>query len=570
MKTRKLSIRMKLIIGSIVISTIVCIIMGIALSINVNGNYKNQIVKETKDVAMVAAENVNVDLLQKIKPGMEDTKDYSTIIESLRKCLVSDTMEYIYIIYKEGDNYYFWADADEKKPASIGDDCVYSENMDVAWGGTAIANTEIYKDEWGSHLTGYAPIKDKSGKVIALIAIDCSVNDIAVYMRGLYIMIGIIIAVGIIVSGLGIGVIVGNVTKNIHVIVKKLEDIVHTDGDLTQQIEMKSGDETELIANLFNEFIVIFRNIVANMREHADSIKEASIGLAGKMEEADSNMTNVAADIQNLLALMEETSASMNEITSAVEGMSTIAGNMNQAASDGMSFSNDVKDRAGDLEQKSADQKANSMDLAERITKVLEDKIAEAKAVQKIHELSENIVDISSRSNLLALNASIEAARAGEAGRGFSVVADEISNLATNTKETAETIVEVSQTSIRSVEELANAAKELVSFLREEVFSDYDFFVESGKEYFADAEKIYTCMDTFDKLAVELKDSMQSIIETTKVVDTAVSDSNKDISSVASITDNLAASMDDINKVSKDNTNRVNDMEESVRQFKTE
>lgn len=79
-------------------------------------------------------------------------------------------------------------------------------------------------------------------------------------------------------------------------------------------------------------------------------------------------------------------------------------------------------------------------------SKVVEDVITELTAkVQKVGGFVDTILSISSQTNLLALNASIEAARAGEAGRGFSVVAEEIRQLSEDTKEASNNITSIIQ-----------------------------------------------------------------------------------------------------------------------------
>ena len=87
--------------------------------------------------------------------------------------------------------------------------------------------------------------------------------------------------------------------------------------------------------------------------------------------------------------------------------------------------------------------------------------------IDELANNNEEVVSIASQTNLLALNASIEAARAGEAGRGFSVVADEINNLASNSKNTAIRSEESQSKIIESVESIRKETKELLDIVNE-------------------------------------------------------------------------------------------------------
>ena len=570
-KTRKQSIATKLMISSILLSTIIVVIMGTAMSLTVKENYKSLVVQEAKDIATVAAEHTSIRNLNSVEAGMDTSSTYNSLKLGLRRFLASDFTEYIYVLKRDGDKFYYWVDADNEEPAMIGDECEPSDGMYAAWDNAEpAADSDFITDQWGKHISGYAPIFDDNGKVVGLLGVDCSAKVYTLYVERLINITIFAVIFAVVLSIVGFSAIGGAITRNISVIVNKLDDIVHNDGDLTQKIVMTSGDETEQIANLFNEFMDIFRNIVGNTRSQAGTIKESSVGIASKMEAADADMSIVSMDIQNLVSMMEETQASMTEITANVENVNDVAFTMSGQATEGIGFSKEVKERAEELERVSLTKKNTSEEIAGRITAILEEKIEDAKAVEQIAELSSQIVAISSQSNLLALNASIEAARAGAAGRGFAVVADEISALANNTRDAATTIGNVSKLSIESVDGLAKAATELVEYIKNEVFVDYEAFVETGKQYNDDAQRINEYMTEFEKLSGELKTATEYIRTTAQTVEAAVVDSNNDIENVANITDTLAGSIKEINVVSIDNNDRVTVLEESVQQFKVE
>ena len=569
-KTRKLPISTKIISASAIMSAAVCIFMGVLICVNVKQNFLTMTGKEARDFAVLVADDVNISNIVTFEPGMEGSAGYKITVSQLNNYMISEEMKRIYVLKPEdgGKKFTYWVDADEANPAMIGDECKYSQGMEEAFNGTPSNDDKVNKNENGAVISGYAPVSDPQGNIICVLGMDIDATQLLEDMNNLYKLAVAVVILGIIFSTIGISLIVRIITRNIRVIVKKLDDIVHTDGDLTKRIEMKSGDETEQIADLFNEFIDIFRNIVGSTRQRAGSIKVSTVGITDKVETANSEMGNVSTDVQNLLAMMEETGASMEEITVQVEGVNGIADTVADSAKGGREFSNDVKARASSLESTSLEKKESSVTIANRITAVLEEKISDAKAVEKIAELSEQIVKISSQSNLLALNASIEAARAGEAGRGFAVVASEISALANNTKEAAEMIGRVSNISIESVDGLATSARELVAYIKEDVFADYDSFVATGKQYSADAEQINEYMSEFERLALELTDKTERIMDTTKAVEKAVVESNHDIESVAAATGILTDNIRAINSVSIDNRDLVAELEESVDQFK--
>jgi len=567
-KTRKTKISTKIIVAATLVTAIISLVIGLMAFLKAKKTCVELLGNEAKDMAVIISSVIDPINLNQIEEGMENTPTYHRVSKQLRSYLVSENISFTYVLKYDGTNVTYWVECSEDDPEPIGTEFPADPAVLNAFNGEADADDAIVSDEDGSFISGYAPVYDEDGNVAAVVGVDLDAENTQKSLEALNSIIAILTVLGIVLGAILISIIVGAITKNIQVICHKIDDIVHNDGDLTKRIDMKSGDETELIANLFNEFMDIFRDIIDGTRTRASSIKVSTDGISGRVESADTDMGNVASDVQNLLAMMEETQASMSEIATSVEGVDEIADTVSVSAKEGKEFSGDVKLRASELESTSYEKKEQAVEIANRMTEILEEKIAEAKAVERIAELSSQIVSISAQSNLLALNASIEAARAGEAGRGFAVVAGEIGSLAGNTKEAAEIIGNVSRQSIESVDALADAARELVDYIKTNVFEDYESFVETGKQYNSDAERINDYMISFEKLATDLSERTEYIKETAKTVEDAVTESNRDIEHVANATDTLAGSIREINNVSIDNKNLVSELELSVEQFK--
>jgi adenylate cyclase len=143
---------------------------------------KDRMQDELKAVASVAATQINGDALAALKPGEENSSAYHALNEQLNAMRSSNPdIKYIYLMRKNGDAVEFAVDADygqSDDAATIGQ--VYDEPNDELLAGFAQPgyDNEFTTDEWGTVLSGYAPVKDSKGAVVGMLGVDMDSNKV--------------------------------------------------------------------------------------------------------------------------------------------------------------------------------------------------------------------------------------------------------------------------------------------------------------------------------------------------------------------------------------------------------
>ena len=189
---------------------------------------------------------------------------------------------------------------------------------------------------------------------------------------------------------------------------------------------------------------------------------------------------------------------------------------------------------------------------------------AKAKEVEQIAGM---ILNISSQTNLLALNASIEAARAGDAGKGFSVVASEISQLSDSSRDTATNIQTINTLVIETVHELTDHANDLVNYIQETILPDYDSFVNAGVQYNEDANHINEIVNKFHVMSDELRIKTENVQEYAESISNSVLESSEGINNAATNTENLSFEISNISNKILENKEVANSLSQEAEKF---
>ncbi|MBO6114627.1 MAG: hypothetical protein J6P57_06175 [Lachnospiraceae bacterium] len=527
MKVRRISVTMKLILGIIVFLIVSDTLLGLAVYNKSKSLLVHQIKENAKNTSACIAASIDGNELSQIgnDESYVGTEEYNNVLDSLIVFRDNSDVEYVYTIRKneEGSNV-FVVDSDPDEPGLPGEDFGdESDDVDRAFGGESVVNKEPYTDEWGTHISAYSPVYD-GDKVVGLAVVDISMEWIDSQCKDVARLI-IIICIILFVVGMFIMFIISRMFKKQFCLLNdKVKELANGDGDLTKQIEVRTGDEFEVIAKNINELINYIRYIMTNISESSVKIKSSSDNIARRVGQAGVNAEDVSTTMEDMSAAMEETTASINQIDELMTGINDAFSGIVDQVEAGRAYSKEVREEAESTGAKAISDKENASGKVDEMARSIYEKIEKSKAVSQIDVLTNNILAITEQTNLLALNASIEAARAGEAGRGFTVVAGEIGKLAMDSAAAASEIQAVSDEVIASVNELAKEAEDMIVFIHEVTMNGYNELVSTSSNYEQTAERFDTMMTEFEELSNSVQQNIESIKEATGSVAKAVED----------------------------------------------
>lgn len=569
-RTRRLTIRAKILIPSIIIVVLVCGLMGYNSYTRFEESMVRMGVEEADMAATIVVDSLDANLVSEVTVGSEGTQVYQNLQGDLRKKQKACGIAFLYTLYTDGKKVYYGVDSDEDA-AKVGDEFAdsYAE-LEPVFGGKEYIQDYIDHTEDGDLITVYKPIEDNAGKVVAILGCDYDASSIAAELQEAVARTLQIGGICLLLAILILTIIVSRITKGLMQVNAKIYDLVHNEGDLTQKLDVRSGDELELIAGNVNELLAYIRKIMIGISSGSMRLMSTSRKMVDHLSSADESITDVSATMQEMSAAMEETTSSLNQITEAIDeiysSVERIAGN----ADAGKVSSQEMESRASGANDAAAEGEKKANIETEKMAASLNEKIAKSKSVEQIEVLTSNIIEITEQTNLLALNASIEAARAGEAGRGFAVVADEIGKLAGNSADAAAKIRQVSAEVIQAVDELAEGSQQMIEFVRNSTEEGFGGLVATSENYATDANAMRAMMEQFAQTAEELRSAMDGIRESISAVNIAVEESAKGIAGVSESSVQLTGNVNDIQSEASDNNGIAEDLAAEVGKFKLE
>lgn len=381
----------------------------------------------------------------------------------------------------------------------------------------------------------------------------------------------ILLAISFVAFVMVVVVIIKTVVKPLRKQTSELTEIIDEikggHDDLTKRVTVKSMDEIGQSSIGINHFIETLQNIMSNIISNSNVLDGVVGNVASSVAASSDNANDISAIMEELSATMEEVSATTNSVsenTTAAEGKVQKMADQTKVMSQ---YAQDMKKRATELEHTATENMNNTNEMIGEITTEMNQALENSKSVEKVAQLTADILNISSQTNLLALNASIEAARAGEAGKGFAVVADEIRQLADSSRETANNIQTINEQVIEAVQGLVVSSEKIVGYINENILPDYRAFVQGGQQYNDDATHIDNTMAEYAGEAQDILATMMEMTEAIEGISRAVEESANGVTDAATNIDSLVQSMSTVNGQMEENSTVAKNLKEESAAF---
>ena len=339
-------------------------------------------------------------------------------------------------------------------------------------------------------------------------------------------------------------------------------------GDLRQPpIPVESSDEIGSLTGAFNEMQKSLKSLITHMSSTSEQVASSSEELTAGAHQAAQAATNVAETVVEVAGGMDKQLTNIDDAKRNVDAAFIDIQNMTEQAKEAAQDSARTKEAAvhGETLMQGAMQRMEQIEASVMSSAEVVKKLGENS--KQIGQIVESISAIADQTNLLALNAAIEAARAGEAGRGFSVVAEEVRKLAEQSQQSAEEIknrISVIQDdtadAVVSMENGTNEVQQGTQAIREvgEQFAEIMSMVSNIEA------KMQGISGSVDKVST----NTQNIVSAVDDIDTVSRKTAEHTQTISAAAEEQSASSQEIASASQSLATLATDLQTAVGKFK--
>jgi methyl-accepting chemotaxis protein len=419
-----------------------------------------------------------------------------------------------------------------------------------------------FKDDHGIQKVYYMAIQDTDW----VISICIPEEEIYLQINSLRNKVSLIIIISVLIVVSCIVLFANYIGKNI----KKVNNFAMrmANGDLTEQLEVKSSDELGEMSNHLNKMTENIHSIIKAIMENSENISASAEELSATVEELAAKTVTVNEAVNTIAGGMQESGAATEEITASVEEVDSSINILSSKAMEGSNNANEAKEKASKVKNNSKEVKKIAKDLYVQKKENMKKVIEESSTIDSIRVMADTISSISAQTNLLALNAAIEAARAGEQGRGFAVVAEEVRKLA---EQSSGAVVEI-QNTIKSVKQVFDRSIEtgndILKFIDIDIMKTYDEYEETGNQYHDDSDFVSNMSEEIAAMSQEITATVGQVSEAIQNMAESSQESSEKAETIKESMDETTKAIEQVAQTAQSQAELAQQLNEMVQKFK--